>query len=190
MGTLKIGTVLCAVTLSVSSAMFSCSGGGDKASAGADGLENSELYEAIRTKDLRHAGAMADSMALDVDELTNGETVAVLLAYLEVHNNAVDNGDTQTDLITLRKFVDVYDLSLNRDSKGMREALAKAREINPNFDVEALVRQFRARLAEYDAINGGDLTKPDAAPADSAIAPADTAVKEVAPAADQVMTVD
>ncbi len=169
----------------------SCSGGGNDSSAISDDLEDSQLYEAIRSKDLGNAGSIADSMAIDVDELTNGETVAVLLAYLEIHNNAVEKGDTQKDLITLRKFVDVYDLSLGRDSKGMREALESARQINPVFNVDSLVRHFRARLAEYDAINGGDLTKPDA-PADTAKARPDSSktVQPVAPAAGQVMAID
>lgn len=169
----------------------SCSGGGNDSSAISDDLEDSQLYEAIRSKDLGNAGSIADSMAIDVDELTNGETVAVLLAYLEIHNNAVEKGDTQKDLITLRKFVDVYDLSLGRDSKGMREALESARQINPVFNVDSLVRHFRARLAEYDAINGGDLTKPDA-PADTAKSRPDSSktVQPVAPAAGQVMAID
>lgn len=169
-----------------------CSGGGNDTSSVADDLEDSQLYEAIRSKDLGNAGSIADSMAIDVDELTNGETVAVLLAYLEIHNSAVEKGDTQKDLITLRKFVDVYDLSLGRDSKGMREALESARQINPVFNVDSLVRHFRARLAEYDAINGGDLTKPDAASADTAKVQPDSSktVQPVAPAAGQVMAVD
>lgn len=181
------GYALAAMLLGV----VSCSGGGNDSSAISDDLEDSQLYEAIRSKDLGNAGSIADSMAIDVDELTNGETVAVLLAYLEIHNNAVEKGDTQKDLITLRKFVDVYDLSLGRDSKGMREALESARQINPVFNVDSLVRHFRARLAEYDAINGGDLTKPDA-PADTAKAKPDSSktVQPVAPAAGQVMAID
>lgn len=122
-----------------------------------DEFSGNELMAALETKNLTRTSFLADSMALNVDELTNSESVAVLIAYLELHNDASLNNKKSSDLETLRKYVDVYELSMMRDSKGMESAIARAREINPELDLTALYNEFRGRLAEYDAVSGGEL---------------------------------
>ena len=136
--------------------------GGDKSDESEsvqEELRNTHLLEAMKVVDIPRVTSIADSLALDVDDLSNNESVAVLLAYLVIHNEASRNDDREQDLVTIRKYVDVYDLSMQQ-----------AREINPAADFEALYKEFRNRLSEYDALNGQELTtEPSAeeAPTDS-----------------------
>lgn len=159
-----------AAALLVGLTVASCSSKkSDSSESVADELRNTHLLDAIRSSDMARTASIADSMALDVDDLSNHESVAVLMAYLEIHNDASRNEDRQRDLETLRKYVDVYELSLQRDRSGMQEAIDQARSVNPEVDLTALYTQFKGRLAEYDAVNGGELTveTPEDAPADS-----------------------
>ncbi|MCM1337148.1 MAG: hypothetical protein NC187_01760 [Candidatus Amulumruptor caecigallinarius] len=146
----------------------------DSSEAVNEEMRNSHLFEAINSGDMMRTASIADSLALNVDDITNNESVAVLMAYLEVHNKASEANDRRLDLETLRKFVDVYDLSLQRDRDGMQAALAQARQVNPDVDLEVLCREFRAKLAEYDAIQGGDLTNDEPAAADTTAAAVDS----------------
>ncbi len=147
--------------------------GGDKSDESEsvqEELRNTHLLEAMKVVDIPRVTSIADSLALDVDDLSNNESVAVLLAYLVIHNEASRNDDREQDLVTIRKYVDVYDLSMQRDRDGMLAAMQQAREINPAADFEALYKEFRNRLSEYDALNGQELTtEPSAeeAPTDS-----------------------
>lgn len=158
--------------------MSSCgSNKSDESESVQEELRNTHLLEAMKVVDIPRVTSIADSLALDVDDLSNNESVAVLLAYLVVHNEASRNDDREQDLVTIRKYVDVYDLSMQRDRDGMLSAMQQAREINPAADFEGLYKEFRNRLSEYDALNGQELTAEPAeeeAPADST-AVADTA---------------
>lgn len=131
-------------------------------------LRNTHLLDAMKAVDIPRVTSIADSLALDVDNLSNNESVAVLLAYLVVHNEASRNNDREQDLVTIRKYVDVYDLSMQRDRDGMLSAMQQAREINPAADFESLYKEFRNRLSEYDALNGQELTAEPAATDDEA----------------------
>lgn len=137
-------------------------------------MRNSHLFEAINAGDMMRTSSIADSLALNVDDITNNESVAVLMAYLEVHNKASQANDRHRDLETLRKYVDVYDLSMQRDRSGMQAAIAQAKQVNPDVDLEALYRQFRAKLAEYDAIQDGDLTNDEPEKPDTTAVAVDT----------------
>lgn len=165
--------------------------GGDKSDESEsvqEELRNTHLLEAMKVVDIPRVTSIADSLALDVDDLSNNESVAVLLAYLVIHNEASRNDDREQDLVTIRKYVDVYDLSMQRDRDGMLAAMQQAREINPAADFEALYKEFRNRLSEYDALNGQELTtEPSAeeAPADSvAVADSVSSVASGASASD------
>lgn len=157
--------------------LCACGGSKDNSDEGMASVvgEGTELLDAIQSKDYARTSILADSLALNVDDLSNSESVAVLAAYLQVHNNASLSDDRQKDLETLRKFVDVYELSFQRDRDGMKEAVAEARRHNSDMDLEALYNEFKGRLAEYDALQGGELTnepedtsaKPDSTATDS-----------------------
>lgn len=151
-------------------------------------FQNSQLTEALRSHDLGTAEALADSMALYVDDLTPDETVMVLMAFLEVHNNADANSDS--DLETLRKYVDVYDIAVGANPNDMRSAFEAARRLNPGLDFEKAAADFRRALAEYDAVQtyGEEEPAEDTAakPDSTTAAPADS----VSTAADASLSVD
>ncbi len=162
----------------VAACMWSCSSQkSDESVSVQEELRNTHLLEAMKVVDVPRVASIADSLALDVDDLSNNESVAVLLAYLVIHNEASRNDDREQDLVTIRKYVDVYDLSMQRDRDGMLAAMQQAREINPAADFEALYKEFRSRLSEYDALNGQELTAEPVEPevrADSVSADADS----------------
>ena len=134
--------------------------------------QNNQLAEALNRGDYTTASALADTMALYVDDLTPDETVSVLMAFLEFHNQA--KGE---DLETLRKYVDVYDIALDNNPNDMRAAFNKARSMNPKLDFEKAAVEFRRALAEYDAVKTYGETpvaEPDSAATDSVKAAATT----------------
>lgn len=132
-------------------------------------LTNSELSAAMEAHDLEKVSLMADSMANYLDDLTCDETVTVLLAFLEVHNDAAERKDSQLDLLTIRKFIDVYDIATQLNPNDFPKAVQAARNVNPSLDLEAIARQFRDRLAEYDALqNGDEVSAPTRETTDSA----------------------
>lgn len=140
--------LFCAVAFAAC-ALYSC-GGDSKGSASVE--QNSLLTQALAAHDMDRAGVIADSMALIVDDLTPDQTVTVLLTFLELHNGAVSAKDADADLVTLRKYVDVYELAMSADAAGMREAFGRARSLNAKVDFEKSYNEFRAALAEYDAV--------------------------------------
>ena len=138
--------------------------------------KNSQLTDALRSRDYSTASSLADSMALYVDDLTPDEAVTVLMAFLEAHNINADNGRESDDLETLRKYVDVYDIATGNNPNDMRAAFSRARSINPELDFEKAAGDFRRLLAEYDAVQTyGEVSEPDKNKTDStATTPADS----------------
>ena len=114
--------------------------------------QQAQLTEALQAHDLATAGAIADSMALYIDDLTPDETVTLLITFLEIHNQAVADGRADDDLVTLRKYVDVYDIAVGANPNDMRNAFADAKRRNPNLDFEGSFTEFRRALAQYDAL--------------------------------------
>lgn len=145
----------------------------DAADLEAAELQNTRLARALTEGHVETASAMADSMSLFVDDLTPDQTVQVLMAFLTVHNEAVARKDTRRDLETLRKYVDVYDISLSVNPSDTRAAFDKARRVNPAVDLDSLATSFRERLTQYDAIHDGSLTTTE--PADTETVTVDTA---------------
>jgi len=133
----------------IAAVLTSCGGGSDRQ---ATVEQNSMLTQALAAHDMGRAGAIADSLALIVDDLTPDETVTVLLTFLEIHNRSVADKNADADLVTLRKYVDVYELAMNSDAAAMREAFGRARGLNPNVDFEKSYEEFLRALSEYDAL--------------------------------------
>lgn len=112
--------------------------------------QNTQLYAALQDHDIARAELLADSMAINLlDDLTPDEAVTVLLAYLEVHNDAVKKDERERDLRTLRKFIDVYDIALSNNPTDFPAAVAKAREQNSNLDLQATYRTFKENIDKY-----------------------------------------
>lgn len=135
-------------------AVTSCGGGSEASSPEAD-AQRSELYKAMDRGDIQLMEQIADSLAFTaVEDLSVDETVAVLIAYLKVHNDAVARNDSQRDLVTLRKFVDVYDIALANHGDRLIEAFSSAEHLNERLSLPSVADDFRARLNEYDSGDG------------------------------------
>ena len=172
---MKLKKILSLAVVAISGFVFTACNSNDNSDKINVEEQSSMLTEALKSKDMARVSALADSMAMYIDELTPDEVVTVLLAYLEVHNSAAQAGDRQKDLETLRKFVDVYDLSMSIDEEKFLSALQQVKKINPNMDVPSIVADFRDKLAEYEALNGVDFDDEPAVPA----AKSDSTAKEV-----------
>jgi len=177
----KILYLLLAVVGAVTAA---CGGKTEKADPEADQAllrtneeNNSRLAVALNGGQLGEASAMADSMALMVDDLTPEQTVQVLTAFLTIHNEAVKAKETRKDLETLRKYVDVYDIALSVNPSDTRAAFARAHKVNPAVNFDSVAASFRERLTQYDAIHDGSLNSAE---------PADTAAADTAKTAEEI----
>lgn len=150
-------------------ALVACGGKKDSQAESSEVTEeqNTQLVQALSVGNLAEASAMADSMALFVDDFTPDQTVQVLMAFLSVHNDAVAKRDTRRDLETLRKFVDVYDIALSVNPKDTRSAFVKARKINPAINFDSLATAFREKLTQYDAVQDGTLVAAEPEPVDT-----------------------
>ncbi len=158
---------ICAATAIIALVCASCGGGRSSETAKLMDQQTSQLTEALRANDYATAATLADSMALYIDELTPEETIAVLMAFLEVHNK-VTADNPRSDLETLRKYVDVYDIAVGANPNDMRRAFAEAKARNPQLDFEQAARDFRRLLAEYDAVQTyGEEPVYEPEPADS-----------------------
>lgn len=154
-------------------ATAACSRSKDSSDSNIDFMDqNTELAQALAAGDIDKASAVADSMSLFVDDFTPEQTVQVLMAFLTVHNDAVAKKQTRRDLETLRKYVDVYDIALSVNPNDTRAIFEKAHRANPAVNFDSIAKDFRARLTNYDAVQGGELTT--SAPADTAAATKDS----------------
>ncbi|MCM1163299.1 MAG: hypothetical protein NC339_03495 [Muribaculaceae bacterium] len=151
----------------------------DEAALEVAARQNSRLAEALNDGHLDKAGEMADSMSLFVDDLTPEQTVQVLMAFLQIHNNAVEKKESRRDLETLRKYVDVYDIALSVNPRDTREAFEKAHRVNPAVDFDSIAAAFRERLTQYDAVQDGSLNAPETAEADSTATDSLQTVEEI-----------
>ena len=145
--------------------------------------QNSRLEVALSAGDINNVAQVADSMSLFVDDFTPEQTVQVLMAFLSVHNDAVEHHQSRRDLETIRKYIDVYDIALSVNPKDTRAAFDKARKMNPAVDFDSIARTFREKLTQYDAIHDSSMLtdSQEAAPADTA-APAEEIPLELRPA--------
>lgn len=171
------------------SMFVACSGSkkSDNSSSVVAEEQNSQLAKALSVGNLADASAMADSMSLFVDDFTPEQTVQVLMAFLSVHNDAVEHRNSRRDLETLRKFVDVYDIALSANPKDTRAAFAKARKINPEINFDSLGTAFREKLTQYDSVQDGSLVaaepeRTDTVSADTTRSEADELPLELRPA--------
>lgn len=155
--------ILLLAVAGVATLIMTCCGGRSREGQLAE-TQQAQLTEALQAHDLATASAIADSMALYIDDLTPDETVTLLITFLEIHNQAVADGRADDDLVTLRKYVDVYDIAVGANPNDMRSAFADARRRNPNLDFEGSFNEFRSALAQYDALQDyGEEENPEPA---------------------------
>lgn len=177
------------VIIAATAWLSSCSCNREEAAvADAAEQQNTELYAALQDHDIARAEMLADSMAINLlDDLTPDEAVTVLLAYLEVHNDAVKNDQRERDLKTLRKYIDVYDIAMDNNPTDFPAAVAKAREQNSRLDLAATYESFKESLDKY---SGGGFVEEESEIAVAQQAKADTtstSSSEAAPAKQEVI---
>lgn len=112
--------------------------------------QNTELYAALQDKDYAKMEALADSMGTRIDDLTPNESITLLLAFLELHNNAATKGEKQRDLEFCRSYVDVYDLAAANNPNDFAAAVEAARRQNSAVDLEKICEQFRDALSQSE----------------------------------------
>lgn len=117
-----------------------------------------------------HAPAsVLDSMALNADDLTPRQAVGLLNGYVEIYRSS---GSNRTKAVTMRKFVDVYDILIGNYGDEFRNAVSSA--ANDETNLRELYQDFRGKLAGYDEASGA--VYEAAAPKDSTVSePVDSA---------------
>ena len=137
-----------------------------------------DISPAVGGNPVEHV-AEIDSLALNADDLDAHGAVAVLLGYARIADDAESAHQSRKRLVTIRKFVDVYDITLSNNGDDMRQAMERAR-ISTGVDLKALADAYREQLSGEDEAAG--VEEGEVAPK----APADS----VKPAAQSVAAVD
>lgn len=113
--------------------------------------------EIIESGSSRGVSTAIDSLALNADDLTPAEAVQVLVAYMNIHEQAVADGNVRRDMETLRKYVDVYDIVLSAGGEEMSDAFKNLARRSPKYDFAATAKQYRSILSDYaDGLNRGE----------------------------------
>lgn len=182
---MKFKTILLtAVTAALLVGLGACKSESEKSGVNVED-QNTELTAALQDHNIKRVSTIADSMAMYVDELSPDESITVLMAFLEIHNDAAAAKDRRRDLETIRKFVDVYDIASMVNPNDFKAAVAHARSINPAVNLAQIVEDFRDKLAEYEALNG----EPE--PAQETVTATDsTTVEEAAGDAPEIVKPD
>lgn len=118
-----------------------------------------------------HASAsVLDSMALNADDLTPRRAVSLLNGYVEIYRNG---RSSRSKAVTMRKFVDVYDILISNYGDEFRNAVSSAASEETNL--RELYQEFRGKLAGYDEASG--MVAEPSVPKDStATEPVDSAI--------------
>lgn len=119
--------------------------------------QQDSLAVLIQEGKIDQAHAMAKEMAMHLDDLTPDETVTVLLAYLEAHNQAKGK-----DREIMREYLDIYEISTSDNPNDMEDAFKRALDVNPRVDFKKAAEDFRAALSEAEAYDELDDTREPA----------------------------
>ena len=103
--------ILCAAVCCCASGCSSKSDSGNPGAVTEPVMEEAEVLHA--------SASVLDSMALNADDLTPRRAVSLLNGYVEIYRNS---GSSRSKAVTMRKFVDVYDLSLIHISEPTRRS--------------------------------------------------------------------
>ncbi len=133
-----------------------------------------------KIESLVHAPAsVLDSLALNADDLTPQQAVNLLMGYVELQRSTTS---TRAKVVTMRKFVDVYDIVMNNYGDKFRAQIRDAAG-KDNINLKEVSLEYREKLSGYDEASG--IIIEPAAPKDSTAAVEDSAsVSE--PAADGI----
>ncbi|MDE7025336.1 MAG: hypothetical protein K2O88_05580 [Paramuribaculum sp.] len=104
----------------------------------------------IEESTLSHAPAsVLDSMALNADDLNPQQAIDLLTGYVQIYRNSSSN---RTKAVTMRKFVDVYDILISNYGDDFRNAVSQA--ANEETNLRDISQEFRSKLSGYDEASG------------------------------------
>lgn len=133
--------ILCAAVCCCAAGCSSKSDSGNPAAATEPVMEEAEVLHA--------SASVLDSMALNADDLTPRRAVSLLNGYVEIYRNS---GSSRSKAVTMRKFVDVYDILISNYGDEFRNAVSSAASEETNL--RELYQEFRGKLAGYDEASG------------------------------------
>lgn len=125
----------------------------------------SSATEVIATEDISLHNApvsVLDSLALNADDLSPQQAVSLLNGYVEIYRNS---SSAKTKAVTMRKFVDVYDILISNYGDEFRAAVSRA--ANEDINLRDISQDFRTKLAGYDEASGQVYDAP--APKDTTV---------------------
>lgn len=133
--------ILCAAVCCCAAGCSSKSDSGNPGAVTEPVMEEAEVLHA--------SASVLDSMALNADDLTPSRAVSLLNGYVEIYRNS---GSTRSKAVTMRKFVDVYDILISNYGDEFRNAVSSAASEETNL--RELYQEFRGKLAGYDEASG------------------------------------
>lgn len=133
--------ILCAAVCCCAAGCSSKSDSGNPAAATEPVMEEAEVLHA--------SASVLDSMALNADDLTPRRAVSLLNGYVEIYRNS---RSSRSKAVTMRKFVDVYDILISNYGDEFRNAVSSAASEETNL--RELYQEFRGKLAGYDEASG------------------------------------
>lgn len=160
-----LAVIILSATLAV--VVAACGKGKESPSSEQAEMQRNALYAAMNSGDVARIQIVADSLAMNFDDLNTDESVAVLLAYLQIHNDAASRKDQKKDLEAIRAFVDAYNIALSIHGDNLIEAFNAARELNGNVNLPELAQSMSEQLADYDAGFGEVVSEPEAPKAET-----------------------
>lgn len=124
----------------------------------------SEAEEVVETSvprtDRESARKAADRLALNADDLTADQGVSVLLGFYDMHREYSAENKYKSDMETMRKFVDVYDIVNSNHGQEFKKALKSTRQVYPDVDFTEVYREFVDKLSQYDGYELSDRVQP------------------------------
>lgn len=145
--------ILCAAVCCCAAGCSSKSDSGNPGAVTEPVMEEAEVLHA--------SASVLDSMALNADDLTPRRAVSLLNGYVEIYRNS---GSSRSKAVTMRKFVDVYDILISNYGDEFRNAVSSAASEETNL--RELYQEFRGKLAGYDEASG--MVAEPSVPKDSA----------------------
>ncbi len=133
--------ILCAAVCCCAAGCSSKSDSGNPRAATEPVMEEAEVLHA--------SASVLDSMALNADDLTPRRAVSLLNGYVEIYRNS---RSSRSKAVTMRKFVDVYDILISNYGDEFRNAVSSA--ANDEINLRELYQEFRGKLAGYDEASG------------------------------------
>ncbi len=121
-------------------------------------VQHDDLRDAVGQHDRKKIKSMADELALNADDLTPDQAVSVLMGFYDMHLQYSGEHKYRSDMETMRKFVDVYDIVNSNHGDKFKKALKATKNVYPDVDFVEVYKQFAEKLTQYDGSALSDQT--------------------------------